>query len=233
MFSRNLFYTVSILLALFCVSFPELANAAEAGIDIKKLRTAVNVTFHAVWFFCFILVCIAKKRQNFQKQPSGVGGWLTCFISFTLASQLMWLAMAGNSLSSAERHNPILSSESYIIGAICLAYTAFVIYSLWRLCRLKPGAVRLIKKMLVLNFIFTLTFPVIMLICLSISSGVWLVSFPVITLLYSMPECITIARTFIYTIVWLAYFSSSIRVQNTWNEIEGVNGKTQEGEKAI
>lgn len=226
MFFRKSFYIASILLALFCASFPELAPAAESVQDLIRINRRLQGIFCVVLFFCFIIVCIVKKRRSFQKRPSGIGGWLTFFISFTMAGQIVNFCVTNILLLEQMRQTPEMQAGTYPFIAIYIIYSCFVLYALWNVCRLKPGARRLIKKAIVLIFMFDLTSPFISLVCLALGMGL---NFSIITVevikdFYDTITIIHITRSLIYMGIWLSYFSSSLRVQNTWDEIEGVQG---------
>ena len=110
--------------------------------------------------FCFAIVKMISEKSNAFEKPSGIGGWLTFFIVTSLCATLFSLLFSIVLFVSEIRKNFQSLDFTFIWAFIDIIYQVVFTYSLYSLCKIRHGAVVLIKKLLVFNFFYVAILPI-------------------------------------------------------------------------
>ena len=151
-----------------------------------------------------------------REPKRGIGGWLLVYVVLTALSITFTLLRSLMDLSSAL--HPVLWRGELVAALLTFAWYLTYAAALYRLVRLKPGAVSRIKVMIALTPVFSACLPFAY-------SAVLVLSVPGASLLQVLravySSCTLWGHFFgmaVMAFVWHRYFSVSERVRNTWPE---------------
>ena len=156
------------------------------------------------------------KRLDVPYVVKGISGWLLFFFLTSSLMHLLSLVVAVASLLKATDLEQAMMLALLLYHGIVALYALVYLYGMYALCRVKPGAVKLNKILLVLDPLLTAVFPLFLMVCLSMVAVEPVFTEEKLKHSYSMATIALIVRTTLLSLIWFAYLFRSKRVRNTW-----------------
>lgn len=156
-----------------------------------------------------------ENSLNSHPSPYGIGGWLLIYLVLTSCRIIIMIVQSLSEL--------IISKETpYLIPAVASTSVLIIIWNivygvlLYRLVRLRRGAVTHIKAMLIAAPIFNMFLPFIF-------SGVLVRTIggqfsEIVQMAYDSSTVARLIGVTIAAAIWYNYFRVSKRIRNTWPE---------------
>lgn len=186
----------------------------------------MNITIFLPLFIAFGAVAALvffAKRKNKTDIPvaiseKGIGGWLLFFIIASALGRFNNIISEMKDLNDVIHSNPLITTALYIYAIYFLSYCIIGFYSLYMLLTINKNAVSFAKIIIIINPIFSISAPFVLILFIGAMNGVEYINVTMIKAMYQPEITLPAVATIIPSIIWFWYFSVSERVKNTWPE---------------
>ena len=212
-----------LLIAVFPLLLLAPGEALASGIGWNPER----VLYGGMWLiaiFCFFHTRHTKPPRVKDQDPAplkGVSGWLLLFILGSSFDHLLTILVALEGLIKGD-DTPIpgFSLGVRLASSAQILISSIYIYGYYLLYRVRPGALRLNKILLVLAPLYMLMMPALLLASLTLTTDIFQTWEEFIDA-YNSPENFGVVDSVMHaifvSIIWYLYLSCSKRVRNTWS----------------
>ncbi len=208
---------VMVLINLFTLVCTSAFAADAPAVPAAGASAAKALQFFGL-LICFGIIKAISAKSTSTLQPSGIGGWLTFFLTVTLYSSILGFFL--NSLSLLQLHDLFESEDSLAwtvtYGLCAIAFNITFIYAVYSMCQIRPNAVSFMKKLLIVNLIYTIAAPAAFVLCLYLTVPSVTLTPQYFSIMYNNVTLFSIATTVIRFAILFPYLSFSRRIKNTW-----------------
>lgn len=158
----------------------------------------------------------ATAANTQTKHP--LGFWLRFFLIMNIIGAVGATFKEFIDCQNAINQNAAVATAGYSVIALEVVWNIIFIYSMISVLSMKKGAIKFIKKMLIISPLINILIPIVTGIMLVITVNGFALSADFIKEVYDFDAVKGIIQSVVASLIWYTYFSKAKRIKNVWHD---------------